>query len=177
MNNKQLKQVGRHMSKLLRHDPEDLKLDSKGYCLVDDLLNKKGITKEELDWIVDNNNKKRFAYNEDQTKIRANQGHSSKLKFSIDMKESDRIEILYHGTALKNLTSILASGLNAGSRKHVHLSKSLETAKTVAKRHSKDIVILKIDSAAMRADGIKIYISDNNVYLTEYVDKKYISLK
>jgi len=173
---KQLNNISRHMSKLLRHDPEDLILDKNGYVLVDDLLNKKGITKEELDWIVDTNSKKRFAYNEDQTKIRASQGHNKKLEIKVEMKESPRMEVLFHGTATKFIDSIMKDGLKSQNRHHVHLSKDLETAITVGgRKDKKDITILKIDSARMRGDGLKIWISANGVYLTEYVDPKYIS--
>lgn len=164
------------MSKLLRHQPEDLKMDKNGYITVSDLLVKVDITKEELDWIVDTNSKKRFAYNEDETLIRASQGHSNTMDVAIKMTEAPFTTELYHGTAYKNLTSIRKNGLIPQSRKHVHLSGNLETAKAVALRHSKDIVILKINSAKMRADNVKIYISDNGVYLTDKVDPVYITL-
>ncbi len=133
------------------------------------------ITKEELDWIVDTNNKKRFAYNEDETLIRASQGHSQTMKVDIPMELAPFTSVLYHGTATKNLGSILKNGLIPQSRKHVHMSNNMETATKVALRHSKDIVILKIDSARMRADNVKIYLSENGVYLTDTVEPKYIT--
>lgn len=163
------------MSKLLRHDPEDLKMDKEGYVLTQDLLDKVNIEKEDLDWIVDTNGKKRFAYNEDETKIRASQGHNKDLNIKVEMEEAPRVEILYHGTASENVDSIMKDGLVPRSRQHVHLSKDIETAKQVGGRHSKNITILKVDSARMRGDGIKIWISKNGVHLTDFVDPKYIS--
>lgn len=176
MNEKELKNKGRYMSKLLRHDPEELAMDQQGYVQVDDLLNKLSINKEDLDWIVDNNNKKRFAYNEDETLIRASQGHNQKLNIQVEMEEAPRMEFLYHGTATENVGSIMKDGLVPRSRQHVHLSKDLETAKQVGSRHSKNITILRIDSARMRGDGIKIWVSANGVYLTDRVDPKYIAI-
>jgi len=177
MSKKNLNNSGRYMSKLLRHDPEELEMDSNGYVEVEDLLNKLDINKEDLDWIVDNNNKKRFSYNDEETKIRASQGHNKSLKYvNVKMKESGRVDVLYHGTATKFVDSIMKDGLVPQSRKHVHLSKDKETAINVGKRKDKNqTTILKIDSAKMRADGIKIWISDNGVYLTSKVDPKYIS--
>lgn len=171
-----LMRKSRYMSKLLRHDPEDLKIDSSGYVLVSDLLSKIDATIDDLNYIVDNNDKNRFSFNSDKTKIRASQGHSKGVDVNIDMRVADRIDILYHGTATKNVNSILKDGLLPRSRKHVHLSKDMETAKRVALRHSKDITIFKVNSAKMRADGLKIYISDNNVYLTNKVEPKYLNI-
>ena len=171
-----LMKKSRYMSKLLRHNSEDLNIDNSGYVIVSELLDKLDITINDLDYIVDNNDKKRFAYNNDKTKIRASQGHNNKMNVSITMKEADRVEVLYHGTATKNVTSILKSGLLPHSRKHVHMSKDLETARKVALRHSKDITIFTINTAKMRADGVKIYISDNNVYLTDKVETKYLNI-
>lgn len=170
------KKVGKYIAKLLRHDPDDLDMDNEGYVFVQELLKKVNISKIELDLIVETNDKKRFAYNEDQTKIRASQGHSKSIEIEIEMKESDRIDFLYHGTSSKNLNSILKIGLHSGNRKHVHLSKDIETAKKVGLRHGKDVLIFKIDSAQMRTDGYKIWISDNSVYLTDSVDPKYLSI-
>lgn len=171
-----LKHKSRYIAKLLRHEPEDLSYDKDGYVLVDDLLSKLDITKEELDYIVDTNDKKRFGYDASETKIRASQGHSKSLDIDIKMKIADRIDFLYHGTARKNLESILKTGLISVSRKHVHLSKDIKTATTVGLRHSKDIIIVRVNSARMRADGLKIYVSDNDVYLTDSIDPKYLEI-
>lgn len=169
---KELKRKGRYMSLLLRHQPEKekLRLDERGYCSVDELCSKLDLTKEDLDWIVANNSKKRFSYNEDCTKIRANQGHSIKIK--LDLVEITPPPILYHGTAKKYLSSIQKEGLKPMSRHHVHLSKDLETARQVGRRHGM-LRIIKIDAKRMHADGIQFYESENGVVLVDHVDVKY----
>jgi putative RNA 2'-phosphotransferase len=175
MNERNVKK-SRYISKLLRHKPEDLKLNKEGYCRVDALLSKLDITKEDLDWIVDNNNKKRFSYNEDETKIRANQGHSKTMGIKVTMEKVTDIEFLYHGTSSANVDKIKESGLISMSRDHVHMTKDIDTAINVGKRHSTNIVIFQIDSERMIRDGISILISKNGVFLTDKVDPKYLSI-
>jgi len=170
-----LEKTSRYLAKLLRHKPEDLLMDVDGYVVVSDLLRKLSINNADLDWIVENNDKKRFVYNIDKTLIRAAQGHSKGLDIDIKMQESSRVNVLYHGTAAINVKSIISLGLVPKSRKHVHLSSDAETARKVGLRHANDVVVLQVNSAQMRADGIKIFISENNVYLTNHVDSKYIT--
>jgi putative RNA 2'-phosphotransferase len=55
----------------------------------------------------------------------------------------------------------------------VQLSENIETATEVGKRHGEP-VILKIDTELMKDDGVKFYLSNNNVWLTDYVDSHYI---
>jgi putative RNA 2'-phosphotransferase len=69
--------------------------------------------------------------------------------------------------------SILKEGINKGNRHHVHLSKDEETAAAVGARRG-TFTILKIEALRMRADGHKVYISDNGVYLVDEVPAKYI---
>jgi len=51
-------------------------LDSEGWASVKDLIHNAGFTKYELESIVETDDKQRYTFNESQTKIRANQGHS-----------------------------------------------------------------------------------------------------
>ena len=161
----------RKLSYLLRHDPEGLEMDKSGGILVTDLLKKLNITREELDEIVEQNDKKRFSFNSDKTKLRASQGHT--LPVYIDLKIATPPCKLYHGTSVKFVDSIRKNGLLKGDRHHVHLSKDIETAKTVGSRRGK-YHIFEINALHMRADNVKIYISENGVYLTDFVDPKYI---
>jgi putative RNA 2'-phosphotransferase len=82
--------------------------------------------------------------------------------------------VLYHGTASRFLKSILATGLKAGARHHVHLSADAATAVRVGARHGFPAV-LGVDAARMRADGIVFYLSDNGVWLTVEVKPKYLT--
>lgn len=179
MNEQQKKKTSKFLSYVLRHHPEliDLNLDENGWANVDELIVKstndsQGFTFEELDEIVETNDKKRFIFNEDKTRIRANQGHSIDINLALIPQQPP--EFLYHGTAQGNIDSILEKGIEKRSRQHVHLSQDKETATKVGMRHGKP-VILTINTQKMFDDGIEFYLSENNVWLTDFVDIKYIS--
>ncbi len=169
------KRISKFMSYVLRHNPQsiNIKIDNNGWVLVDELI-KKSKYKVNLDiikYVVENNDKKRFAFNEDFTKIRANQGHS--LKIDLEYLPVKPPDFLYHGTADKFFTSIQKKGLLKRNRHHVHLSTEKETAYNVGKRHGKPIV-LKILSQKMYEKGFQFFISENGVWLTNHVPYDYI---
>ena len=161
---------GKRLAFLLRHD-KDYQFDEHGWREVSDLIANHGYTMELLDEIVETNNKKRYEYSEDKSKIRARQGHS--VNVDVELKEVIPPDILYHGTAETTLSAIMKEGIIKGSRLHVHLSQTEETALNVGKRHGKPVV-LRINAGQMKQDGIKFYLSNNGVWLTEYVSPKYI---
>lgn len=178
MNDVEKKKVSKFLSLILRHQPEtiQLKLDEKGWASVEELRtksSKKGIhfTLKELDEVVETNDKKRFIFNEDKTKIRANQGHS--IDIDLALKPQQPPDYLYHGTADVNVASILEKGIEKRSRQHVHLSQDKETATKVGMRHGKPI-ILTIRTGKMHQHGILFYLSENGVWLTDFVDGNYI---
>lgn len=164
--------ISRLLSLVLRHKPESigLHIDSNGWAKVDELLKKANIDMETLEDVVATNNKKRFAFNDDKTKIRANQGHS--IKVDLELESLKPPNYLYHGTSTRFLKSIYEQGLVAGRRQQVHLSSNSETALNVGSRHGKPIILV-IDTKSMFADGYKFYLSQNNVWLTDYVPAKY----
>lgn len=180
MNEKQKKSKSKFLSYVLRHHPEiiNLNLDENGWADVDELITKskrdsyEGFTFEELDEIVQTNAKKRFAFNEDKTMIRASQGHSIDINLALIPQQPP--EFLYHGTAQSNIESILEKGIEKRDRQHVHLSQDKETATSVGMRHGKPI-ILTIKTGEMFENGIEFYLSDNEVWLTDFVNSIYIS--
>lgn len=131
------------------------------------------ITLEELEAVVRENDKKRFAFSADGDKIRASQGHS--VEVELGYMPLVPPPVLYHGTATRRLASIRESGLARGGRQHVHLSADAATAAKVGARHGEPHVI-EIQSGRMHADGYKFYCSDNGVWLTEHVPAKYLVL-
>lgn len=170
------------LSYLLRHHPEyaNLHMEINGFVPVRELVENSGFTEDMLKEIVETDNKQRYSFNEDGTKIRANQGHSIPW-VEVDLRKVDIDEIeqngnvLYHGTGRKSLESILEQGLKKMERNHVHLSKTIDIAKVVGARHG-ECVVLVVDAKQMILDGNEIFISSNGVYLTDFVDKKYIKV-
>jgi len=180
MNPKQLKSLSKFLSLVLRHKPEviGIEMDANGWVSVPELLEKmnasgKSFDLETLKEVVETNNKKRFSFNEDQSMIRASQGHS--LQIELGYTEKKPPAILYHGTAKKNAESILAKGVQKMSRHHVHLSKDLSTAISVGGRHGKPIVF-EVLSGEMAAAGIKFFESENGVWLTDSVPPEYLRM-
>jgi len=178
---KQNIKTSKFLSLVLRHKPEtiQIKLDENGWVSVDELIEKlnkngKDIDFEILKYIVDTNSKKRFAFNESKSKIRASQGHS--LQIDLNYKSLIPPETLYHGTSERFLESILKSGIEKRNRQHVHLSSEIETALKVGQRHGKP-VILEIETEKMNMDGFKFYLSENKVWLTDYVPIEYVKNK
>lgn len=166
------------ISLVLRHKPDTvgINLDEHGWANVEELIdgiNNTGrkIDMEVLEAIVRTDNKQRYSFNEDRTLIRANQGHS--IPVDVELKEQEPPEFLYHGTADRFIKAIMKEGLKPMSRLYVHLSKDIETANKVGKRHGKP-VILKVHSGQMYKDGIMFYFSKNGVWLTKKVDVKYL---
>jgi len=167
--------TSRFLSFILRHNPEKigLKLDSEGWANVAELLKKGNLDMVTLEEVVSTNNKKRFKFNDNKTKIRASQGHS--VKIDLKLKPQIPPANLFHGTATRFLDSIYKKGLVAGRRQQVHLSSDKDTAINVGQRHGSPIVLV-VDAKSMSDDGIKFYLSDNNVWLTDYVPVKYLKI-
>lgn len=169
--------LGRFLSLVLRHNPDaaGISLDGHGWADVEALLNGvrgtgRQIDRETLERIVRENNKQRYSFNEDHTKIRANQGHS--LQVDVELRETKPPRDLYHGTAARFLSAIQAEGIKKMTRQHVHLSGDYQTAVAVGRRHGAPVV-LRIDAGAMAQNGVRFYRSENGVWLCEYVPPEY----
>jgi putative RNA 2'-phosphotransferase len=180
MKEQNLTKISKFLSLVLRHSPETIgiKIDYQGgwtdTAILIQKINQNGkyhIDMQILEEIVRTDEKQRYSFNPDKTKIRANQGHS--IPIDLDLKEQIPPEILYHGTATRFLQEISEKGLKPMSRHHVHLSKDEETALKVGKRHGKPY-ILKIKSGEMHQKGFKFYLSDNGVWLTEQVPSEFL---
>ena len=170
MKNKDLIKKGKYLAFLLRHDTE-YQFDEHGWREVSDLIKNQGYTMKEIEEIVETNNKQRYEFSNDKKKIRARQGHS--IPVDVELKEATPPDVLYHGTAKNFVGSIWENGIKKMSRLYVHLSDDEETARKVGQRHGYPVVIF-INAKQMKEDGIKFYLSNNNVWLTDFVDKKYL---
>ena len=172
-----LNKTSRFISMILRHKPEviGITLDEHGWADVSELI--EGVNKvhpldmETLEEIVRTNEKQRFSFNEDKTKIRANQGHT--IPVDVELEEKEPPEFLYHGTADKYVESIDCTGLEPRQRLYVHLSTDKETAAKVGQRHGKPVVY-RVNSGQMAKDGYRFYLSVNGVWLTKAVPVKYL---
>lgn len=161
---------GKKLSYLLRHD-KSYAFDEHGWREVNDLVVNHGFTMEELREIMATNNKQRYEFSDDMTRIRARQGHS--IQVDVELAEATPPDMLYHGTAKDFVKSIMSQGIQKGKRLYVHLSTTIEAATKVGVRHGEPVVLV-INTKRMHEDGFKFLLSRNNVWLTDFVDDKYI---
>ena len=99
--------ISRYISLILRHKPEviGITLNEHGWADVNALIRgirgtrEPAFSKELLDEIVRTDSKQRYAYNEDNTLIRASQGHS--IPVDVDLTQAMPPAILWHGTGEK----------------------------------------------------------------------------
>jgi putative RNA 2'-phosphotransferase len=173
-----LVKISKYLSKHLRHEPEalGLTLAPGGWVSVDQLLaacreHQFPISRDELNEVVAQNDKQRFAFDETGTRIRANQGHS----VEVDLQLGPLVppDVLYHGTAQRFAEAIRKEGLRKMSRHHVHLSPDMEIALKVGKRHGAP-VMFKVDALRMHQAGYHFYRSANGVWLVEHVPPEFL---
>lgn len=171
--------TSKFLSFVLRHQPEaiGLRLDAAGWADVDELIRLANASGRALDrdllfFVVETNDKQRFAFDEARTRIRANQGHS--IEVDLGLVPQVPPPVLYHGTALRFIDSIRSGGLVPGTRNHVHLSQTRSTAHAVGARHGKPMV-LSVDAAAMHAAGAEFRLAHNGVWLAAHVPVRFIS--
>lgn len=176
----QVAHLSKFLSLILRHHPDTigLTLDEGGWTDVNELLRKataagQPISRQQLEDVVAHNNKQRFRFNADGTRIRANQGHSIEVDLGLEAQAPP--SSLYHGTATRFLANIRQEGLRKGSRQHIHLTTDFDTAHTVGQRHGTP-VILTVDATAMYGAGHLFYCSENGVWLTDHVPVNFLTI-
>lgn len=170
------------LSRVLRHTAQkDLPngIGEDGYVLVSDVLKYLRISQATLDSIVETNNKQRFEYSEDKTRIRARQGHTiSTLEDDLLLTPVTSSTVNYgiHGTFKKVKQDIISSGgLDKMSRNHVHMApyngstddddvrRMLTTIPGVRTNAS---LIVVVDVKVAEEEGkCSFFLSNNNVLL------------
>lgn len=177
---KQLVACSKFLSLVLRHRPQvaGLVLDAGGWVAIDQLLagcEQAGqpMSREQLLKVVAGNDKKRFEISPDGLRIRASQGHS--VEVELGYAPATPPEVLYHGTATRNLESIRRGGLIRGQRHHVHLSADPQTATSVGQRYGRPIV-LTVRAGQMQAAGFAFFLSTNGVWLVEHVPAEFLDI-
>jgi putative RNA 2'-phosphotransferase len=172
--------LSKRLSYVLRHAPDSvgLTLDPAGWVDADELLAALGrhgrpVTRAELEDVVARNDKQRFAFDEQRTRIRASQGHS--VPVSLGYEPVVPPDELFHGTVQRSLPAILTDGLRPGNRHAVHLSPDARTARQVGARRGPPVV-LRVDAAALARDGAVFTRSANGVWLVDRVPPGYLAV-
>lgn len=181
MNNRSIVRTSKFLSLVLRHKPQTIgiQLDEAGWVKVDTLLEAlnqhpagKFISRETLNTVVANNDKQRFCFSDDGTRIRARQGHS--VDVDLGYERAKPPETLFHGTPKQFVASIRESGLKKMNRHHVHLHADVETSRLVGARRGEP-VLLTIHAGEMHRREYMFYVTENNVWLTDHVLVEFIA--
>lgn len=160
----------KQLAYLLRHD-HSYDFEEGGWRELSDLYHNYSFSLDEIVDIVLKDDKGRFEFNCDETKVRALYGHSVQVDLLLCKQEPP--SFLLHGTALKYIESIRLNGLKSKARQYVHLTEDRDLALETGSRHGQD-VLLVIDSQAMSNDGFVFYRVSNGTWLTKEVPLKYI---
>lgn len=140
--------LSKTLSYLLRHNPEDgnLEMDPQGFVALDSLLDAlaergwRELDPESFMDTLDDPSVERFERR--GTAVRATYGHS--VDVDPEYPEIQPEFPLYHGTSPDAWTSIKSDGLKPMNRQYVHLSRTVEEAARVGKRHADSPIILSV---------------------------------
>ena len=165
---------------ILRHKPETIRLtlDGCGWASIDDIARLSGanggptFTAESILGIARDCHGRRFSVSDDNLRIRANQGHS--IPINLGLEPVIPPPVLYHGTSVWSVVTIMAKGLSPMARQYVHLSTEAAKAKKVGSRHGKPAV-LAINAREMSQIGYHFFVAENGVWLTERVPPEFIT--
>ncbi|RAG86924.1 RNA 2'-phosphotransferase [Streptacidiphilus pinicola] len=176
--NRTMVRNSKFLSRVLRHEPGlvGVRMDEAGWVDVAELLAAAGahgrpITRSELERIVAENDKRRFAFSADGLRIRASQGHTVPVELGYETATPPAV--LYHGTHPGAVDAIWREGLRPMQRHAVHLSRDRATAERVGGRRGRP-VLFTVDAAAMSTAGFVFQVSANGVWLTERVPPEYL---
>ncbi len=181
MNDRELNSLGRIIAGVLRHFPDKLgvMIDGHGWIDISEFVEAIGISRSGFHWLRDHHieaialTDPKGRYQIDGGMVRATYGHTIDVNLD-DLPLADIDEFFYPVTE-EEIDIILEGGLNPIDRKNVHLSGSIEKALEAGKVRTEEPLILKIDGAKAKKDGIKIYHAGKDVYITDRIDAKYIS--
>lgn len=168
------------LSWALRHDPGriGLSLDRGGWAEIHELIacaegHGVNLNREIILEITEADRKGRYQLSEDRRRIRAVYGHSQRVELDFEQKKPPRV--LYHGTAARNVDSIMKNGIKPLRRQYVHLSSGPESAIDVGRRHGR-VILLEVDSGDMYRDGMKFFQPACEIWLTSEVPSPYIRI-
>ncbi|KAF4465460.1 tRNA 2 -phosphotransferase 1 [Fusarium albosuccineum] len=198
-------QISKALSRLLRHQASNagIQLDGEGYAPLSSVLawgplRSLGVTLADIQSLVTSNDKQRFTLKPNPSTnpslsttstsladylIRANQGHSIKLESDahlapITVDAGNIPARVLHGTYFYFWPRIVETGgLKPMGRNHVHCSTGTPEEGVVSGMRKDAELVIEIDVEASLTEGIKWWMSDNGVLLTEGDEQGVLSSK
>ncbi|VDC03338.1 unnamed protein product [Peniophora sp. CBMAI 1063] len=177
--------LSKTLSWLLRHGAQSVGLFMRpdGYVRVDDLLatpqlRDQDLALPKLQKMVAENAKQRFKLVQEPAPdggpdvwwIRAAQGHSLATVKLDDLKPiltASDVPMAVHGTNQQAWKAISEQGLSKMKRNHIHLAQGVPSDGVISGMRNSAQVLIYIDLERALADGLKFYLSDNGVILSE----------
>ena len=184
--------ISRELSYLLRHGAEKagLEMGSDGYVRLADILARRnfaGVTVEDIQRVVTNNDKQRFRMEERESPdskkelyIKATQGHTLKVAdlslIQITTANMHEYPVVIHGTYKSCLPSIQRGGLSRMSRQHIHFAvgEPEEDGVISGMRKTAEVMIY-INLPLAISEGVSFFVSENRVILSPGDEHGYLS--
>ncbi|KAK0189229.1 KptA family-domain-containing protein [Armillaria mellea] len=185
--------VSKTLSYILRHgaQKEEVPMRADGYVKVTDLLENPRLKGQSIDLailqgIVKADAKQRYdliceldpTSNESVWWIKANQGHTLKA-VKLEMKPVLSVSdipsgVAVHGTDVHAWEIISTEGLSKMKRNHIHLAQGRDAVSGMRKSAK---VMIYIDVQKALDAGIKFFLSDNGVVLTEGDERGFLPVR
>lgn len=173
-----LERLSRLMSLVLRHEPErfGLILDAEGFASLAELVevlraNAPGVGEAEVRAVVATVDPQKQRFLIDGDEIRANYGHSIPGRIRHELAVPP--VLLFHGTHVDVLATILSGGLKPMRRQYVHLTVDADLALRVGSRRGAARLV-RVRAAAAHGDGIPFYRANEAFWLADQVPARYL---
>lgn len=185
--------LSKRLSWILRHGAlsKGIAISDDGYAswnkikLLEEFTKFMDLTDDDLIYVVETNDKKRFAMKtvDDEIFVRANQGHShnvatkidqNKLLTALSKEDAIKLPMVVHGTTYDALQLIKTSGLKRMKRSHVHfaVNDKMTNDKNQSGIRSNCQVLIYLDIGLAIDDGLEFFISENDVVLSQGIGKE-----
>jgi putative RNA 2'-phosphotransferase len=180
MNDRELDHLGRVMTGVLRHFPEKygLAVDEHAWIELPKLVQAINSRHRGYHWlrvhhlvaIAESDPKGRYEVKDDR--IRATYGHT--LDVALDLPTENVPDLLFFPVTPDEAAIVLEVGLKPSDRKRVHLSRTAQDAHAAGSVRTPEPVILEVDAAKARADGLVIMQAGKTVFLVDQVPSSYL---
>ncbi|WIA12668.1 hypothetical protein OEZ85_006312 [Tetradesmus obliquus] len=162
--------ISKELSYMLRHAPPPGSMDEQGFVSASVLMAhmKSKPTLQELQEVIESNDKKRFVLDDSASspRIRAAQGHSVQLQAPVltPVTDASSVPCAVHATSKEGWEAIQASGsLLRMSRSHIHFA----TQPQLLRANSWASVMLRLKLQEALDAGHAFFLSSNGVLLCE----------
>jgi putative RNA 2'-phosphotransferase len=180
MNDRELDHLGRILTGILRHFPDryQLTIDARGWIPLAQIVAAINQKHPAYHWlrvvhlvaIAETDPKGRYEVRDDR--IRATYAHT--VEVELDLPTVNIPDHLYYPVTPEEVTIVLEVGLRPSDRRKVHLSRTAADAHSAGSVRTPSPVILEIDAARARADGIVIMQAGKTVFLVDQVPPAYL---